>query len=65
MQLAFLCDELETKFPNVLSALKNAKSVREASNAVLFNFEAPLDQSESAHAQRAVNGSVYYSRYSQ
>lgn len=65
MQLAFLCDELETKFPNVLSALKNAKSVREASNAVLFNFEAPLDQSESVQAQRAVNGSVYHSRYSQ
>lgn len=46
MQLAFLCDELETKFPNVLFVLKNATSIREASNYVLFNFEAPLDQSE-------------------
>ncbi len=65
MQLAFLCDELETKFPGVLSALKNAKSVREASDYVLFNFEAPLDQSEVVQAQRAANGSVYYSRYGQ
>ena len=65
MQLAFLCDELETKFPGVLSALKNAKSVREASDYVLFNFEAPLDQGETVQAQRAANGSVYYSRYGQ
>lgn len=43
----------------------NAKSVREASNYVLFNFEAPLDQSEAVQAQRAANGSVYYSRYGQ
>lgn len=65
MQLEFLCNELETKFPSVLSTLKNAKSVREASNSVLFNFEAPLDQSEAVQAQRAANGSVYYSRYGQ
>lgn len=65
MQLAFLCNELETKFPGVLSTLKNAKSVREASNYVLFNFEAPLDQGESVQALRAANGSVYYSRYGQ
>lgn len=65
MQLAFLCDELETKFPNVLFVLKNATSIREASNYVLFNFEAPLDQSESVQAQRAANGSVYYSCYGQ
>lgn len=65
MQLAFLCDELETKFPNVLFVLKNATSIREASNYVLFNFEAPLDQSESVQPQRAANGSVYYSRYGQ
>lgn len=65
MQLTFLCDELETKFPGVLDVLKNAKSVREASDYVLFNFEAPLDQGESVQAQRAANGSVYYSRYGQ
>ena len=65
MQLAFLCDELETKYPGVLSVLKNASSVREASDYVLFHFEAPLDQSEAVQAERAANGSAYYSRYGQ
>lgn len=63
MQLDFLCEELETKFPGVLSVLKNAQSVREASDYVLFRFEAPLDQSESVQIRRAANGSVYYNRY--
>lgn len=63
MQLAFLCQELRAKFPGVLSKLKTATSVREASNCVLFHFEIPLDQSEAVQVQRAANGSVYYSRY--
>ena len=62
MQLAFLCHELETKFPNVLEKLKNASSVREASDYVLFHFEAPADQGESVQAQRAAYGAGYYSR---
>ncbi len=65
MQLAFLCHELETKFPGVLEKLKNASSVREASDYVLVHFEAPADQSESAKARRASYGSVYYDRYGQ
>ena len=63
MQLAFLCDELETKFPDVLSALKKAKTVREASDYVLIHFEAPLDQSETVRIRRAANGSAYFNRY--
>lgn len=63
MQLDFLCEELESKFPGVLSVLKNAQSVREASDCVLFRFEAPLDQSESVQIRRAANGSIYYNRY--
>ena len=65
MQLSFLCSELETKFPDVLEKLKNAKSVREASDYVLIHFEAPADQSESVKAQRSAYGSVYYGRYGQ
>ena len=63
MQLAFLCSELETKFPDVLAALRNASSVRAASDYVLFHFESPLDQGGSVQAQRAAYGSVYYARY--
>lgn len=63
MQLNFLCGELETKFPDVLDKLKNASSVREASDYVLIHFEAPADQRESVQAQRSAYGSVYYGRY--
>ena len=65
MQLAFLCNELKMKFPGVLDVLKNAASVREASDYVLFHFEAPRDQGAAVQAQRTANGSVYYSRYAQ
>lgn len=65
MQLNFLYEELETKFPDVLDKLKNASSVREAADYVLTHFEAPADQSESVQAQRSAYGSVYYGRYGQ
>ena len=65
MQLAFLCKELETKFPDVLAKLKTAASIREASDYVLVHFEAPYDQSESVKVKRTGYGSVYYSRYGQ
>jgi len=65
MQLNFLCEELETKFPDVLEKLKDASSVREAPDYVLIHFEAPADQSESVRAQRSAYGSVYYGRYGQ
>ncbi len=63
MQLNFLCDELETKYSDVLAVLKNATSVREASDYVLIHFEVPADQGESVQAQRSAYGSVYYGRY--
>ena len=64
-QLAFLCSELETKYPGVLAKLQSATSIREASDYVLIHFEAPYDQSESVKAQRAGYGSAYYYRYGQ
>lgn len=63
MQLDFLCQELETGFPGVFNALKNATSVREASDYVLVHFEAPLHQEESIKAGRASYGAAYYIRY--
>lgn len=41
MQLAFLCDELETKFPNVLFVLKNGSSMTEATQAEVKNQQPP------------------------
>ena len=63
MQAEFLMHELETRFTAVLSILKNAKSVREASDAVLLRFECPADTSESVRQRRAAFGDGYYQKF--
>lgn len=45
MQIAFIKKELSEGYSAVLNTLKNAKSVREASDVVLCKFERPADQS--------------------
>lgn len=62
-QLSFLFKELSEGYTSVLSTLKNATSVRQASDAVLLKFERPADQSESAQARRASYGQKYYNAY--
>lgn len=64
MQLEFLVKELKEDYTNsVYNVLKNAKSVLEASNAVLLKFERPADQSENVQTKRAYMGQVYYQKY--
>ena len=63
MQLEYLALEMRTNYGGVLDALKDAKSVREASDAVLTGFERPKDQSEKAKAKRAGYGQKYYDRF--
>lgn len=63
MQLAFLIKELSEGYSGVLSTLKNASSVLEASNAVLLQFERPADQSQSVQSKRAGYGQTYYSKF--
>lgn len=46
-QLEFLYQELSTGYKAVLAELKAAKSVKEASDIVLTQYERPADQSES------------------
>ena len=43
--------------------VKTAKSVQEASNAVLLKFERPYDQSVSVQNKRASYGQKYYDKY--
>ena len=52
------------KFNLVLSVLKNAESVREASNSVLHDFERPADQSETVEQERAALGTAFYNEFS-
>lgn len=61
----YLWHELENDFSDVLSVLCNASSVREASDAVLHDFESPADQSESVEEAREDFGLYYYSKFAQ
>lgn len=62
MQLEFLWKELQN-YSAVMSVLKTAKSVQEASDIFMTKFESPADQSDAAKNKRAGFGQVYYNRY--
>lgn len=61
MQLDFLMIELANY--KLIDGLKNAKSVLEASNLILLNFEKPADQSDAVQKKRASYGQIYYDKY--
>lgn len=63
MQLDFMWKELNDVHPAVLMVLKEAKTVREASDAVLLWYEKPADQSEKVQVKRAEYGQGYYDKY--
>ena len=63
MQLDFLWKELSESYKGLLSTLKATKSVREASDAVLKQYERPADQSEAVQKKRASYGQGYYDKY--
>ena len=65
MQLDFLMVELSSGYKGLLNTLKTTKSVKEASNNVLLQFERPADQSISVQNKRASYGQVYYDKYAQ
>lgn len=62
-QMEFLVHQLTNSYKAVWSTLQNAKSVREASDAVLLKFERPADQSAKAQEKRAELGMKYYNQY--
>lgn len=64
-QLEFLKKEMEESFPSLVQTLKNAKSVAEASIAVLTIYECPADMGEAVQAKRASMGQVYFDRFTQ
>lgn len=63
MQLEFLVSELISGYSAVLSTLKSAKTVLEASNSVLLKYERPTNQSSSVQSKRASYGQNYYDKY--
>lgn len=63
-QLDHLWNELSGSYnSSVLTPLKEASSLQQASNVVLHKFEAPADQSAAVEAKRASYGKEYYSKY--
>lgn len=61
--LEFLYKELNESYSSVLNVLKTAKSVLEASNAVLLKYECPADQSATMQNKRASYGQTYYNKF--
>lgn len=62
-QLDFLWKELSEGYKAVLNILKSAKTVLEASNAVLLQYERPANQGSSVQQKRADYGQGYYDKY--
>lgn len=62
-QLNFMKLEMETNYPTLVSSLKSAKSVLDASNAVLFVYERPGDQSKKVQDLRASYGQELYNEF--
>lgn len=60
LALDYLWYELENSYAGVLSVLKSATSIREASDKVLHDFENPADQSESVEEYRTELGTEIY-----
>lgn len=66
MQLDFLWQELTTSFKGVVAVLKSATSVRQASNVVLLDFEAPKKKDEiKTQNDRAAFSQIYYDKFAQ
>lgn len=61
-QLGFLWQELQG-YAKLLDILRTAKSVREASDAVLTMYERPADQSDAMKARRTGYGEDYYRQF--
>lgn len=60
LALDYLWYELQKSYSGVLSVLKSATSIRQASDKVLHDFENPADQSTSVEEYRASLGTAIY-----
>lgn len=63
IQLEYLVQELSEDYTYVYKKLKNASSVKDASDCFLTKFERPRDQSNSAKNYRKKLSQKYYDKY--
>lgn len=62
MQLEYLVKEIKG-YRTVYKAINEARTVREASDAVLTSYEKPADMSNAVMVKRASYGQKYYDKY--
>lgn len=62
VQLDFMLSELKG-YKAVMEVLRTAKSVKEASDAVMLQYERPADQSANARAKRASYGEALFKEF--
>lgn len=62
-QVDFAFTELKTSYKGVFDILKNAKTIQEASDAVLIHYENPADKSNAVKTARANAGLAIYNRH--
>lgn len=60
---AYLISELSSSYSGVLSVLRSATSVREASDIVLHQFENPAEQGPAVEVYRASLGQAIYDEF--
>lgn len=63
MQFEYAWKELSQGYKSVLSALKNAKSVKDASYIVLTQYERPANQGTKVQAERTSYGEEFYKKF--
>ncbi len=63
MQVDWFLQAMKNDYKSIWTVLTTATTVREASDAVLLNFERPADQSDAAQDKRAEYGQVYFDKY--
>lgn len=64
-QLEYLLFEIEEFYHSVWDTLKNATSVKEASDIVMLKYEKPGNTSDTAKNKRASMGLAYYTKYAE
>lgn len=63
MQLSFMLYEMDKSYKSTLTTVMYAKSIKEASDAVMLKYEIPADRSEAAKAKRAEYGKMFYDSF--
>ena len=65
VQLEYLAKEMSESYKSVWSAVKDARSIRSASDVVMLKYEKPATTTEAAKQKRANYGQKYYDTFAE